>query len=270
MIPHSRPPGLVPPSLCGPDGEHAPLVESTSAEADCRRLNRLSQRPAQTSRGCDSRRPPGLPGEKEGLASLTSARGHGTRGPVRGGRPCRRDAPQLPPHAPVARQGRCTASRCAACDRQERRRGRGTARPGLQYELPETAQTRTARHDTIVCACTSACRGVQRGAGDQDTQPSPRPEPEAGHLAIDKCKTIDGASPCPVRRTAAATRSSRSTETGPRSSAGRTAPSTPSPGGTSKSSMWTLKSSRFGPPCHRVHGREGQRTSNETDPTRSS
>ena len=29
--PHSRPPGPIPPSLCGPDGEHTPLAEITSA-----------------------------------------------------------------------------------------------------------------------------------------------------------------------------------------------------------------------------------------------
>ena len=43
-------------------------------------------------------------------------------------------------------------------------------------------------------ACTPACRGAQRGAGGQ-THSHLRPEPEAGHLAIDKCKTTDGRHP---------------------------------------------------------------------------
>ncbi|ESU42222.1 Hypothetical protein GSB_152877, partial [Giardia duodenalis] len=60
--------------------------------------------------------------------------------------------------------------------------------PGPRLNCPKTAQTRTTRHGTIVC--TPACQGVQRGAGDQ-THSHLRPEPEAGHLAIDKCKTID-------------------------------------------------------------------------------
>ena len=62
--------------------------------------------PAQTSRGCDSRRPPGLP-EGEGGSGLPHAStGARTRGPVRGGAgPAgEADAPQPPPRAPAARQ----------------------------------------------------------------------------------------------------------------------------------------------------------------------
>ncbi|ESU44514.1 Hypothetical protein GSB_151601, partial [Giardia duodenalis] len=79
--------------------------------------------------------------------------------------------------------------------------------------------------------------GVQRGAGDQDTQPSPRPEPEAGHLAIDKCKTIDGASLAPpdgplLQREAQEVQ-------------GRDPPPSPA---APRSSTRTLKSSRSEPP----------------------
>ena len=56
-------------------------------------------------------------------------------------------------------------------------------------ELPEDGMDRTARHDTIVCAC-PACRGAQRGAGGQ-THSHLRPEPEAGHLAHRQCRTTD-------------------------------------------------------------------------------
>ena len=101
---HSRPPGLVPPSLCGPDGEHAPLAEITLRRRP--QSSTGSRRgPAQTSRGCDSRRPPGLPGEKEGLGLPHASTGARTRWTVRGGAALQeRDAPQPPPRAPAARQ----------------------------------------------------------------------------------------------------------------------------------------------------------------------
>ena len=87
--PHSHSPRLVLPSLCGPDDEHAALAEIT-LRGRPQGSTGSRRGPAQTSRGCDSRRPPGLPREKEGsacscpasstgaaegLASLTPARG---------------------------------------------------------------------------------------------------------------------------------------------------------------------------------------------------
>ena len=103
-----------------------PTVSTPLAETTLRRRPQSStgsrRGPAQTSRGCDSRRPPGLPGEKEGRACSCQHRDARPGGPVRGGAPLQeRDAPQPPPRAPAIRQGRRTASRCAACDRQERR-----------------------------------------------------------------------------------------------------------------------------------------------------
>ena len=138
--PHSRPPGPIPPSLCGPDGEHAPLAEITLWRRTTE-FDRLSQRPRPNQRGCDSRRPPGLPGEKEGLASPTSARGRGPGDLSVEGRPCRRDAPQPPPRAPVTRQSSDVLPPDArpATDRSGRR-GRGTGRPGPRLNCPKTVR----------------------------------------------------------------------------------------------------------------------------------
>ena len=73
------------------------------------------------------------------------------------------------------------------------RRAPGATRPGpwTASELPETAQTRTARHDMIVCACTSDCRGAQPGAGGQTHSHLHDQNQKPDIWLIDKCKTID-------------------------------------------------------------------------------
>ncbi|ESU40873.1 Dihydrolipoamide acyltransferase, partial [Giardia duodenalis] len=109
-----------------------------------------------------------------------------------------------------------------------------TAR-ALDHDMncPKTAWTRTTRHDMIVsCLYLRLSREfnaeleVRRTAtSDQNQKPD--------IWLIDKCKTIDVGVTSPARWTTTTTRNSRSTGTGPsRSSAGRTAPSTQSPGGT--------------------------------------
>ncbi|ESU39903.1 Hypothetical protein GSB_150151, partial [Giardia duodenalis] len=261
-------------SLCVvPMVNYAPLVEITSAEADYRRFDQLIAKSFTqiTNRSCDSvtdflasrgRRRAGLlmPGffHKELRRVWASLNVNtGARDPV-----------DLSVEGPALREKQTyfnrlitrthqlpdrAATHCLQMRglRQTGACGEGEARLVLDHDMncPKMAWTRTTRHGTIVCACTSACRGSSARSWRSDAQPSPRPEPEPDTWLIDKCKTIDGASPCPARWTTTPTRSSRSTGTGPsRSSTGRTAPSTPSPGGTSKSSMWMLKSSRSGPP----------------------
>ena len=65
--PHSRLPRLILPSPAWPDGEHAPLAEIT-LRGRPQGSTGSRRGPAQTSRGCDSRRLPGLPREEEGRA----------------------------------------------------------------------------------------------------------------------------------------------------------------------------------------------------------
>ena len=59
---------------------YAPLVEITLRGRTAGGSTSRHRGPAQPSRGCDSRRPPGHPGEKEGLASLNV--NTGARDPV--------------------------------------------------------------------------------------------------------------------------------------------------------------------------------------------
>ncbi|ESU41015.1 Hypothetical protein GSB_152381, partial [Giardia duodenalis] len=119
-----------------------------------------------------------------------------------------------------------------------------TARPGPRYELPEDGmdQDHEARHDRLCLRLSGSSARSWRS----DAQPSPRPEPEPDTWPSTVQDHRRGVT-SPARWTTAATRSSRSTGTGPSIIYGTDGPSTQS-GGTSKSSMWTLKSSRSGPP----------------------
>ena len=94
-----------------------------------------------------------------------------TRGPVRGGAGPAGEADVLQPpphaHAPVTRQS-SDALPPDARPATDRSGGEGEARLVLDHE---------ARHDRLV-SIPPPVEGVQRGAGDQDTQPFPRPEPE--------------------------------------------------------------------------------------------
>ena len=119
----------------------------------------------------------------------------------------------------------------------------------------------------IVRVCASACQGAQPGAGGQ-THSHLRPEPEAGHLAIDKCKTIDVGVTLPRQTDHYYNEKLKKYRDGTPDHLrdGSLHPVQAAP----RSSTLMLKSSRSGPPCHRAHGCEGQRASDETDPTRSS
>ena len=163
------------PRCAWPDGEHAPPRRSPCG-GDHRVRPALAEAPPK-------------PAEAAIVAGLLASRGrrrvwppprqHGGADPGTcpwGPALQERDAPQPPPRAPAARQGRRTASRCAACDRQERRRGRGTARPGPRLNCPRQRRP-GPRGTTRSSVPASACRGAQRGAGGQ-THSHLRPEPE--------------------------------------------------------------------------------------------
>ena len=107
----------------------------------------------------------------------------------------------------------------------------------------------TARHDTIVsCLYLRLSREfnaeleikTHSHLHDQNQKPD--------IWLIDKCKTIDGRHPAPPDGPLLQREAQEAQGRDSRSSTGRTAPSTPSPGGTSKSSTWMLKSSLSGPP----------------------
>ncbi|ESU40402.1 Hypothetical protein GSB_155064, partial [Giardia duodenalis] len=197
-------------SLCVvPMVNYAPLVEITSAEADYRRFDQLIAKSFTqiTNRSCDSVTDfLAYPKEKGGLGLLMPGFFHkelrrvwaslnvntGARDPV----DLSVEGPALQEkqtyfnrlltrtHQLPDRAATYCLQMCGLLTDEERavKERHGSV---LDHDIncPKTAQTRTARHDTIVRVYTSACRGAQPGAGDQDTQPSPRPEPEAGHLA---------------------------------------------------------------------------------------
>ena len=172
-----------------------------------------------------------------------------------GGPARRRDAPQPPPRTPVTRQS-SDALPPDVWPATDRSGGEGEARVDLDRDMncPRRCdQDREARHDRLCLPRLSGSsarswRSRHTATSDQNQSRTP------GHR---QCRTVDGPSPCPARRTATATRSSGSTGTGLLIIC-RTAPSTPVQAAP-RSSMWTSKSSRSGPPCHRIHGREGQR-----------
>ncbi|ESU40094.1 Hypothetical protein GSB_152570, partial [Giardia duodenalis] len=201
--------------------------------------------PTQTSRGCDSVTDfLAYPKEKGGLGLLmpgffhkelrrvwaslnvnTGARDPGTC-PWRG-----RSAGETYFNRLLAHQlpGRAATHCLQMCGlRQTGARGEGEAWLVLDHDTscPKTAQTRTARHDTIVRVYTSACRGSSTRSWRSRHTATSRPEPEAGHLAIDKCRTIDGASPAPPDGPLLQREAQEAQGRDPRSSAGRTAPST--------------------------------------------
>ncbi|ESU43197.1 Hypothetical protein GSB_151138 [Giardia duodenalis] len=195
--PHGRPPRLVLPSPAWPDGEHAPLAETT--------LRRRPQGSTGSRRGCDSRRLPGLPREKEGSAcscrplpqglrrvwaSPTSTRERETRWtcPWGAGPAGERRTSTASSHTSYPTEQRRTASRCAACDRQERVAKERHGSSWTTTELPETAQTRTTRHDTIVCVCLRLSRELSpeleikthSHLHDQNQKPDTWPSTSAG------------------------------------------------------------------------------------------
>ena len=133
--PHSRPPRPIPPSPAWPMVSTRPSRRSPCG-GDHRVRLALAEAPPKPAEAAIVTDLPASRGRRRAglLMPASSTGGRGGAGPpsrqhggadlvdlsVEGPALQERDAPQPPPRAPAARQGRRTASRCAACDRQER------------------------------------------------------------------------------------------------------------------------------------------------------